>query len=392
MLRRRFFDPRGRIFVTALCCLTACTLVEGPLVEGQENPNAATTYRLDTIVAQGLDFLANEGQADDGTFSGRVGPGVTALAVTAALRNGRGLDDPMVKRGLEALQGFVKPDGGIYGSGRLRNYETCVAMVCFSEANKNGQYNGLLDRAKQFVTGIQYDASERDPSDPAYGGVGYSGSERPDLSNTAYFIEALRSTETGPDDKAIQSALAFVSRCQNLDSKYNDTKYAALVNDGGFHYGVPVTNVDPSTSDDRFTGNGGLRSYGSMSYHGLKSMIYAGLTKNDSRVKAAIGWIEMHYAVDSNPGMGSAGLYYYYHTFAAALKVSGINQVLDQQGVAHDWRADLIAELAKRQQEDGSWSNRNSRWFEGDQNLATSFALLALSNCRPTISSAAPQE
>ena len=42
----------------------------------------------------------------------------------------------MVATGLQALEGFVKPDGGIYGNGRLKNYETCVAMVCLAEANQ----------------------------------------------------------------------------------------------------------------------------------------------------------------------------------------------------------------------------------------------------------------
>ncbi|WP_222435459.1 hypothetical protein [Allorhodopirellula solitaria] len=48
----------------------------------------------------------------------------------------------------------------------------------------------------------------------------------------------------------------------------------------------------------------------------------------------------------------------------------------------HDWKADLIAELAERQNEDGSWSNDNARWFENDKNLATAFALMSLSYCK----------
>jgi len=39
--------------------------------------------------------------------------------------------------------------------------------------------------------------------------------------------------------------------------------------------------------------------------------------------------------------------------------------------------------LAKRQHEDGSWTNSNARWLEGDANLVTGYALLALSYCRP---------
>ena len=38
-----------------------------------------------------------------------------------------------------------------------------------------------------------------------------------------------------------------------------------------------------------------IRSYGSMTYAGLKSMMYAGLTKDDPRVKAATEWISKHH-------------------------------------------------------------------------------------------------
>ena len=53
--------------------------------------------------------------------------------------------------------------------------------------------------------------------------------------------------------------------------------------------------------------------------------------------------------------------------------------ITDAKGVKHDWRKDLAEELAKRQQADGSWVNTNAKWMEGDANLSTGFALLALS-------------
>jgi squalene-hopene/tetraprenyl-beta-curcumene cyclase len=52
-----------------------------------------------------------------------------------------------------------------------------------------------------------------------------------------------------------------------------------------------------------------LRSYASMTYAGLKSMIYAGLTPDDPRVKAAVAWLAKNYTLESNPGLGDAGLY-----------------------------------------------------------------------------------
>lgn len=118
-----------------------------------------------------------------------------------------------------------------------------------------------------------------------------------------------------------------------------------------------------------------------MTYAGFKSMVYAGLTKEDPRVKAALEWIGKNYSVTENPGQGTAGLFYYYNTFGSALDAADLEAVVDAEGTSHDWRADLTVELAKQQNDDGSWSNANRQWFENDKNLATAFALLALSHC-----------
>jgi squalene-hopene/tetraprenyl-beta-curcumene cyclase len=334
----------------------------------------------ENIVAKGLEFLKTRGQGEDGLFTGKAGPGVSALALTGALRNGLTAGDPMVAKGLKALEGFVKPDGGIYGD-RLKNYETCVAIVAFKLANTDGRYDQLLANADKYIRELQYGPGrDKDPNDPWYGGAGYGGDGRPDLSNTSFLIDALVAGGSEADDEAVQRALVFVSRCQNLEGKWNDTKFGPLVNDGGFYYTIPNESDDPS--GDRYTENGGLRSYGSMTYAGYKSLVYAGLTESDPRVKAAREWIEKHYTVDDNPGQGDAGLYYYYHAFAAALAASKLDAVKSFGGESHDWRHDLVAELAERQNDDGSWTNSNRRWMENDPNLSTAFALIALANCK----------
>ncbi len=336
---------------------------------------------IDQLADRGIDFLS-QSQDENGTLSPRAGSGITSLAVTAALRHGRPLDDPLVAKGLKALESFVKPDGGIYLGDRLRNYETCVAILCLSEANRiagDKRYDKILQNAEKFVRGLQIGADGKvDKSNPHFGGVGYGGPERPDLSNTAYMIEALKALDASDDDPAIQRAIAFITRCQNLQGAGNDTQFADKVNDGGFYYAVPTESVD----DERSTENGGLRSYGSMTYHGFKSLVYAGLTKDDPRTKAALEWISKNYTLNDNPGQGSAGLFYYYNTFGKALEASQLAAVDDGTQNKRNWRKDLVATLAKRQGEDGSWVNSNRQWFENDKNLCTSFALLALSHCK----------
>ncbi len=170
-----------------------------------------------------------------------------------------------------------------------------------------------------------------------------------------------------------------MSRCQNLKSEFNDQTWAGKVNDGGFIY----TAAQGGSSMAGKEANGGLRSYASMTYAGLKSMIYAGLSREDPRVKAALAYITAHYSLEENPGLGQQGLYYYYHTFAKTMSVLETPTITDAVGVSHDWRTELVSALAKRQQADGSWVNSADRFMEGDPNLVTAYALLALAYARP---------
>src|SRR5205823_298821 len=125
------------------------------------------------------------------------------------------------------------------------------------------------------------------------------------------------------DDPAIQRALVFINRCQNLPGETNTQPYAQKVapeDKGGFVYNP--ADADKKDSPQR-TPEGGLRSAGVMTYAGLKSFLYAGVARDDPRVKAAIDWIRKHYTLEENPGQGTAGLYYYYHTFAKSMDAWG---------------------------------------------------------------------
>lgn len=341
-------------------------------------------------VAAGLDYLRVRGQAPDGSFSAAAGPGVTALVATSMLRQGRTADDPVVKRAIDYVLKFAQPDGGIHTPESLYgNYETCLALMCLQEANRDGRYNEAIAAGRKYLADIQWDESEgKNQADYAFGGAGYGSHKRPDLSNTNFLIETLRSTGSNADDEAIQRALVFVSRCQNLESPHNTTPFATKNPDGGFYYSAAAGGSSQAGN----TETGGLRSYGSMTYAGLKSMIYAGVNRDDQRVKAALQWLQDHYTLETNPSMGDSGLYYYYHTMAKALATLGDDQFHDTSGQVHNWREELIRTLAARQQENGSWINATPRWMEGDPNLTTGYALLALSYCRPGAPAADTQQ
>jgi squalene-hopene/tetraprenyl-beta-curcumene cyclase len=346
-----------------------------------EPPAAFDRALYEQTVTRAIQYLQSKGQAEDGSYSAEKGPAVTALVTTGILRAGRSVDDPLVAKSLKYLEKFVQPDGSVANpQSAYKNYETCLAILCFTEANKDGRYDRLLKRADAFVKNEQWDEGEgHDKSSFSYGGAGYGSKKRPDLSNTSFLIDALRAAGNDANSEAIQKALTFVSRCQNLETEHNTTPFSAKNPDGGFYYTIAAGGQSMAGTTDE----GGLRSYGSMTYAGLKSMIYAGVGPEDPRVKAAHDWIRKHYTVQSNPGMEDAGLYYYYHTFAKALDAMKQDVITDAEGRQHNWRQELLAELARRQRADGSWVNSNERWMEADPNLVTGYALLTLTHLRP---------
>lgn len=371
---------RCAIAVTSIAVIAAscfAPLVSCRAADSKTGPDAGS---IQQARERALNYLRTS-QSDDGSWTTKETVGITGLIVTAALRSGLKPDDPMVDKGLKALKSAIQPDGGIYvPKSRLQNYETCVALLAFHEADRDGRYDAAIADAEMFLRKQQWDEDDgKDKSDPTYGGWGYGSGTRPDLSNTQFLLDALQAAGAKSDDPAVRKALIFVSRSQNLETEANNSPLSTKVNDGGFFYTPAAQGASAAGKTDE----GGLRSYGSMTYAGLKSMLYAGVGLDDPRVKAAITWIKKHYTVEENPSLDQNGLFYYYHTFAKALDTLGRNDIEADGGAKHDWRAELSQQLIKTQKANGSWVNSSPRWNEGDPNLATGFALLALSYCNP---------
>jgi squalene-hopene/tetraprenyl-beta-curcumene cyclase len=332
--------------------------------------------------AKAIEFL-KKSQSTDGTWTSPEAVGISGLVTYGLLQAGVPADDPVVAKALDKLASYSQPDGRISApNGRIPAYETAIAIMTLSAANSSGKYTEVLGKGNKFLRGIQFDESKQvEKSDPRYGGAGYGpNGGRPDLSNTSFFLEALQASGAKSDDPAVQKAIIFVSRCQNLESEFNTSPDAAKVNDGGFFYSVSSSGQggSPAGKNDQ----GGLRSYGSMTYSGFKSMLFAGVDQDDQRVKAALEWIKKNYTVKENPGMGTSGLYYYYYLFSKGLSASKIDMLEDDKGEKHDWRKELAEHLIATQKENGSWVNaKTDRWMEGDPNLVTAYVLTAFKYC-----------
>jgi squalene-hopene/tetraprenyl-beta-curcumene cyclase len=361
--------------------LAAAAFLPAPAQE----PGDQRKAMIDKAVA----FL-KKSQNEDGSWGKEPqNRGVTGIVVTGLLGNDFRAGDAPVARGVAFIETLInKKDGHIAGNDakvQLINYTTSINIMALTAAGKD-KYRAAIGNAAKYLKEYQWDEARGKTSESDYyGGAGYAGDKsRPDLSNTAFFLEALKDAGFDKDDPTFRKALVFVSRCQNYKSEHNTAPWAAKNNDGSFIY------TGANGGENRRTDGEGVKTdmggYGSMTYAGVKSMIYCGVGKDDPRMKKALEWIGKNYTLDANPGMpeqnSQRGLYYYYHTFAKCMDALGEDTFTDANGVKHDWRADLIAALAKRQKPDGSWANDNDRWMEGDPNLVTGYCLMALSYCQ----------
>ncbi len=347
--------------------------------------NLSLRNEVQIAVNKGLAALKSQ-QSADGSWSMAENPALTALPLTAFMNEPGGTfrkEKPeFIKKGYDFLLGCVQPDGGIYRKG-LANYNTSLALTALAAAGDE-KFRPTIEAARNFVIGQQARGLANASLD---GGIGYgpTGSNRahPDLSNTVMALDALRQTGTIPGKELARTkdlnwaaVREFIQRTQNLP-EYNKEPWASddPANKGGFIY-FPGNSM--AGEMELANGKKALRSYGSMSYAGLLSYIYADLKKDDPRVEAVVGWLKKHYTLDENPGMGAEGLFYYYHMMAKALATYGITELELADGKKVDWRKDLAIKLINLQKPDGTWTNEAGRWMEKDPALVTSYAVLAL--------------
>ena len=349
--------------------------------------NLSIKQEIERSLDLGLNWLNKEQNRSSGNWGIEEYPALTGWAVRSFL----GHPSPQVLKkyaktlegGLGFIRSKVQSDGGIYGKG-LASYNTSICLMALMQ-HKDQQDEAIIQAARKFLINQQSDFDNKGESDNVFdGGVGYGSRwAHSDLSNTHLAMEALfyakktyQSKEGEGVDLDWDAAITFVSKCQNLPST-NKEKWVSYHQDdrGGFVY-FPGSSM----AGERQNTNGSiaLRSYGSMSYAGLLSFIYAEMDSQDPRVLAVKEWLTKHYTIKENPGMGPQGLFYYYHTMAKALTLSGITTISDEQGVSKDWRKELALHLLNLQSKDGSWINDNGRWWEKDPVLVTSYALLTL--------------
>lgn len=331
-------------------------------------------------------------QHENGHWSSPQWPALTGLAVWSLSLSEATRESEAVRRGVDVLLANAHPDGSIFvrpdenrRGGGLSNYNTAIAMVALHLSGIEEARPYVL-RARRFVAASQHLAG-----DVNHGGFGYdAATDRAyaDLSNTFIAIEAMRLTEDIEDfrtdgervdfDRA--AAEAFISSIQNR----RESNPAEWVSDhpedeGGFAY-----RPDDSRGLVRQTSDGkeAFRTFGSMTYAGMLSLIYADVDRDDPRVRSAFEWARRNWTVSENMPAGQEGFFYFINVLSKAMAAFGEDVFTRENGEDVNWRVDVINELLRRQRIDengnGFWLNDDNRYWEGNSILVTSYVLIAM--------------
>lgn len=387
-------------FATGLL-LAAAQAVGATNSAGALESNSApppTRVAVAAAIERGLGFLT-KAQNSNGWWSTPEQPAVTALVLTAMnlepTRKYQRSRTSEMSRGYDYLLSCAKPDGSIQREG-LANYNTSLALLALTSA-ADTNFTPVILAARRYVAGTQIDMGSPGTNDTPYdGGVGYGSKyQHSDMNNTLTAVEGMRVSEAVlPRDMRDAAArypdlnwkavAHFLQNCQNLPEVNKADWVSGDPKDkGGFVYypghsmAGGVTNLD--------TGKVALRSYGSMSYGGLLSYIYAKVDKNDPRVTAVRDWLKSNYTMEENPAMGQQGYFYYLHLMTKALDAVGEDRVKLASGQEVAWRDEVAARLLKLQKPDGSWVNPEPRWWEADPVLVTCYAVMTLEMLEPRV-------
>ena len=326
-------------------------------------------------------------QNENGTFGKSGGahqPGMVGLVLKALEDSPEKLREtnPAIAKAAKHIISLAQPNGAI-GDPKLglENYNTAIAILALTSL-ENPAYKPVLDNAKKYILGCQLDDEsgyKRDEQPRFFGGFAYGSTKKPDVSNSGFSMEALTALGLEKDSKAWKNAVTFLKRSQDNEETNDFADMKGGENSGAFVYYPGKSAFGEITTK---AGKKLPKPYGNMTYVAIKSLIYAGVTKDDPALQAAFKWIKNNYAVDHQPGgTGTVGYYYYALVFAKAFTVAGIIEVELADGKKANWAKDLSAELLKLQKPDGSFANEAPRWMENDPVVATAYALEALDLC-----------
>src|SRR4051794_28882083 len=156
-------DVKRRTFLATFAALAVTFSNAACLFAEDAKPAPDPAQQAQQLVDRGLAFLKSKQLPDGGWNKDPEPPAITALALRGFARNPQA-DDESMRKGLDRLLSYQKPDGGIYGDINA-NYNTAIAVSLLATAD-NPKFKPQLDRAIAFLKGLQWtdqpsDAKER---------------------------------------------------------------------------------------------------------------------------------------------------------------------------------------------------------------------------------------
>jgi hypothetical protein len=360
--------------------------------DGQAESSGREVDQANVAVGRGVEWLLQQQGADGGWHSAtyasmRGGSGITALVVYSLSHQPRPWSanlESRVDRGLRFLvsnldeEGYVRaPDG----SSDYPTYATALALIAM-ERMKLDKWQSERQRMRSYLQKAQKRDSAADPEFGGWGMTGgfaksYLAKDPASVSATRFALEALQ-VSGGIDDATRQAALAFLQRCQNYGT--------GEPNDGGFYF-TPLPK-DPLNKAGWFEGSdkaARAHSYGTPTSEGVLGFMLCGVRERDSRLAAAIRWLQQNETVSEVPGFLPEGRhatdaekslkFYYYAALARAMRETPDS----------NWsmrRTALLKAISEQQQPDGSWTNSCPLMREDDPLVATSLAVTAILEVR----------
>ncbi len=356
-------------------------LVSSARPPGKLTPSVAN--EVNAAINRSLDWLASN-QKEDGSWSNGDFPALTALALQAFIRSSHPAKETAVPKAVRYILSCVQTNGGIYKDlkgqkgGGLSNYNTAICMTALG-LMKDPSLTVIIQNARKFIADTQHFGG-----DVYDGGFGYdSETQRPyaDLLNTYYSAEAMNATASVEDSRQTArkrvdidwgKTIKFIEQMQNKPDSGEE-------NSGGFFYKPGESKAGATTNQE---GVIVFRSYGSITYAGLLSLLYAEVSRDDPRVLSAFHWSARHWSLNENPGMGSEGLFFFYNIIAKSLNAYGADLLPQRDGSFIAWREELAKRLVSLQKVEatglGYWRNDTGRFWENDPVLSTAYALIAL--------------
>jgi len=295
-------------FVTFLIFLSICFSCR------QKHENLHNQYQI--ILKNACEFLWRQ-QSEDGGWHSDVhglmagGQALTPFVLKSLLQIPDSIypkKQHKIDGALDFLRNHINSSGvlGLSDPDILEypNYSTAYALMVLVEFG-NVADSILINRMKNYLIDQQFDESRGiEFNNLAYGGWGFGEQNLPlgesghvDLAHTRRVLQALRIADENNENIYLK-AEQFLSILQKHPSEKRNQpgvigqEIIAPSYDGGFYYSPLVLGANKAKQELGNQNQAFFKSYATTTCDGLLSLLEAGYTMDDEKVKTAIKWLK----------------------------------------------------------------------------------------------------